>query len=335
MDNAAKQPRILILGLNPAWQKTLCLPHWRKGEINRVASCTAMASGKGVNTLQAMRSLQLGNQAVLVQFAGGATGKMVADNLTSRGLTHITIPVVGGTRVCTTLLDRSDGTMTELIEPSPRVGAGELRLLRECLREQLPVSRTVVLCGTLPQGVPSQLYGDIVEHIRSRAWVVIDAWRDAQPALAAGPHLLKINGVELKQLTGHSDQQVAVQELFRQYQSLLWVAITNGPEPASFHSRQQGWCYRLPNLKRTLSPLGAGDTATGIMAGNIEKALGPRSGFDCRTDEYRQASQELAAVFRTALAAASASCLKAHPAMLQVDDVQRIEKKIRMQEAGS
>ncbi|NCB09928.1 MAG: hypothetical protein EOM73_17455, partial [Bacteroidia bacterium] len=53
-----------------------------------------------------------------LQFAGGENGRRIESALQEEGLEAVTIPVEAETRCCTTCLNRCNGKMTELIEPS-------------------------------------------------------------------------------------------------------------------------------------------------------------------------------------------------------------------------
>ena len=77
--------RILALGLNPAWQKSLFFDELQFGEVNRAAEAHAIASGKGINFLRAVRTWGT-MEAVLVQPVGGETGRLIRDSLREEGL---------------------------------------------------------------------------------------------------------------------------------------------------------------------------------------------------------------------------------------------------------
>ena len=65
-------PRILIVGLNPAWQKILEFDSLKAGRVNRARRQTELGSGKGLNTALAMRHLE--HEAWLLQILGRTNG---------------------------------------------------------------------------------------------------------------------------------------------------------------------------------------------------------------------------------------------------------------------
>ncbi len=294
--------RLLVVGLNPAWQRTVRLPSLAKGEVNRALSIHEMASGKGVNAAEAVA--RLGGAAGLLQMAGGTTGRL--------------------------LLAEDDQSMTELIEPSPRATSREVEELRRRLPQALADCGSLAICGTFPDGVPSTFYAEIVGRMRERAWIVVDAWRCLREALEAGPHLLKINAEELRGLTGCKDGVKAARCLFERF-DLWWLAVTDGSRDAFLFSRSGGWRYRLPRLEAVVSPLGAGDTATGAVLQGLAGGLGARTDFADRDWAGRaMADRAMSRLFRFALAAASASCLGGRPAEFRREDVARLEPLVEM-----
>ena len=109
--------KVVVLGPNPAWQKTLFFPTFTKGAVNRARMMEELASGKGINFCRAL-SCQKQSRFTLLQFSGGENGRKLDKALHESGMDFISIPVQGPTRCCTTCLDESAQVMTELIEPS-------------------------------------------------------------------------------------------------------------------------------------------------------------------------------------------------------------------------
>ena len=256
----------------------------------------------------------------------------------------------GETRVCTTLLSPPPAAMTELIEPSGPVTADERRRLRGRLERLLPHCRGVAICGTCPPGVPDRLYAEVIAAARGHALVLLDGYRQVVEALAAGPHVLKINRRELEELTeklpfagagGFSGEEVrahgprarqaspggqatglskrglsregdvaaAARALLARY-PVGCVAVTDGPDKAFLVTRDRAWRYAMPRLDRVVSPLGAGDCASGVMLAECLAALPRDESPDAwlRESAGRGRMPALATAFARALAAASASC---------------------------
>src|ERR1051325_2743122 len=93
---------ILVVGLSPAWQRTIELDIFRLGEVNRAKRVTESAGGKGVNVGRV--ATQLGETVRLLTVAGGARGNLLESSLRAQGINSRIVRVVAETRACQTLL---------------------------------------------------------------------------------------------------------------------------------------------------------------------------------------------------------------------------------------
>ncbi len=301
---------ILAVGLNPAWQHTLSFPSLCLGEVNRATGFHAGASGKAVNVARAAQ--RLGHAARILQVAGGETGHRLCRELDREGIGHVSIKVRAPTRVCTTCLDAVCGTMTELIGPAACIPPNAVRRLHLHLAREIPASGGIALCGTLPPGVPPEIYAQITVAARCHGLpVLLDAWRDTGPALAAGPDILKVNRRELLHLMASRSLAKAATDCLARYQ-VGAVAVTDGPANAWLFTRKGAWRFRLPPLTRVVSPLGAGDTVTAVVLARILDGI------------------DLPAAFADGLAAGSASCLTDRPALFDPDEMARLRRDIEI-----
>ena len=64
--------KILIIGLNPVWQRIIIMPELKLGQINRASKILHCASGKGFNYCKALKILNV--PSLLAGFAGGDRG---------------------------------------------------------------------------------------------------------------------------------------------------------------------------------------------------------------------------------------------------------------------
>ncbi len=321
--------KLLVVGLNPAWQKTLWIPHFAYGEVNRAEWVEAMASGKGINAARAARAS--GARPLVLQFVGGNTGEQLCADLDREGLDCLAVPVAGPTRTCTTLLDPTTQAMTELIEPAAEVTAAEL----QALRRHLPPPgefQGVAICGTCPPGVPTDFYAEVVASGRPHAILLLDACREIDRALAACPTVLKINAGELHQLTGCGEDLAAGIRQARRRWRLPVVAVTAGPAAAWLGTDQGIEALRLPTHPDIVSPLGAGDTTAGVLLARLCQAAAagqlPKPPWEKPLDSAQHAV--VGVCFAHALAAASASCLTARPAVFDLEVADRIRARIQI-----
>lgn len=284
---------ILVLGPNPAWQKTLFFKTFRAGAVNRAEEMQSFASGKGINFCRAARSW--GNlQTELLQFAGGDTGQRLCRCLNEEGIVHRTVKVKNATRTCYTCLDAGDQSMTELIEPSFPIGAAGTRRFHQWLRQNIGRFDGAALCGTLPTGSPIEIYRRAAEIVReARRPLLVDSWQHIAPVLEVGGKLIfKVNAEEIRTVAAVADTVEAVKIILNRYAPEA-VAVTGGPGSAYLAAAGKIYRYELPKLDRIVSSLGCGDTNAAVFFSEYLAGTAPEEAF------------------RLGLAAASANCLSA------------------------
>jgi fructose-1-phosphate kinase PfkB-like protein len=177
---------ILILGLNPAWQRLFFLDKFTPGEVHRVSNVEEYASGKGVNCARVLQ--HLGGVPLLMHFLGSEHGSRIFDELSGCGVQQAPVWIKEPTRICTTIV--SGGDTTELIEPSPVLSENENQDFLQTLNEHWTSTQNVALCGSFPHAFDVNLINS-VDFSGKRVFVDaiegIDAW------LEKGVELLKIN----------------------------------------------------------------------------------------------------------------------------------------------
>lgn len=145
----------LCVGPNPALQRVLSFHRLSIGEVNRVDSLSTYCGGKGQGAALAAQRWAPGARHAVAQFLGGDSGRFCEEQLQAAGLQTITQRVAGPTRMCTTLLNESDGSNTELIDPSATILMDELDGLVSAIGSRLSDFSVIALCGTQPPGSES------------------------------------------------------------------------------------------------------------------------------------------------------------------------------------
>ena len=310
------KPRILALGPNPAWQKTLFFPDFRFNEVNRARRCETCASGKGINFVRAARCHGSADAEVL-QFAGGSNGERLERFLADEGLPFTSVRSAAETRCCITCLGGGDRSMTELIEPSGPISREESDALLELFRRKLADGAAgAAFCGTTPDGTDPGFYAKAVKFAAAaRIPLLIDAFRGIDEILTGNAAIvLKINREELALLTGTEGIADGLRKLFASAPALRFAAITDGPGTACAADGCRFVAYTLPRLDGIVNPIGCGDTASAVLL----------SGFVAGGDPFR--------AFRQALGAASANALNAFPGHFERGEEERIAAAIRLEE---
>ena len=309
--------RILALGLNPAYQKTLVFRSLRPGGVNRAESCRASASGKGVNFIRAAHRWGRAD-AVVLQPLGGVVGELLSDALEKEGLPALSIPVKGCTRTCTTLLCSTTKRATEIIEPSAPLSEQESGKLFDKMRRMLPDFQGLALCGTFPPGIGPEFYRDAVRLARERNMpVLLDAYRDIGECLSEGISFFKINQEELSHLMECQTPKPEEMDRFRKSHGIEVLAVTDGANPAILCTETGIYRIRIPRLEMCCNPIGAGDTCDAVLFSEVLE------------------NRELPEAFALGLAAASASCMTREPAVFARDEADHLYEQTEIERMDS
>src|SRR5882724_11878569 len=191
---------ILVVGLSPAWQRTLVFEEIVPGKVNRAARVGESASGKGVNVARVASIL--GADVKLLTVAGGKRGQLLKAQLKRQGLNARVVPVTSETRICQTLL--AGVTTTELVEEAGPLTSAEVREVLRAFTLDVRKADLVVLTGTVPKGCGNDFYARLVdESARRGVRALIDAQKaQLRNALKRQPFLVRINRDELAATTG-------------------------------------------------------------------------------------------------------------------------------------
>ena len=194
---------IITVTLNAAIDKTLAVPNFRLGRRHRAVEQTSMAGGKGVNVARALRAL--GQPVIATGIAGGPTGTRIVEHLTEEGVLNDFVRIREESRTSTAVVDPTSGEQTEINEHGPHVSAGELELFVDKLLYLAKGAAVCVFAGSLPRGVDSGLYGQLIDEIRGLGvTTVLDS--EGEPLLMAtrkGPDVVSPNEIEAEGLVGH------------------------------------------------------------------------------------------------------------------------------------
>jgi tagatose 6-phosphate kinase len=295
--------KVLVVGLNPAWQSILDFKALRFGEVNRAHDAKRLASGKGINTAKVLN--RLGHEVWLLQILGGANGRRCLEAVENLGIRSVAAWAETETRQCITLLDGVTGLATEIIEPFHVGKAG----LDQELLANLPVDADtfagLAICGTIPAGVSETIYDELLARYPT-AISVVDAWQGIQSKSLSKATCLKMNVDELGAVESRLGRELP------SVQGPFW-AITAGASQAFLNKDGKTLTrFSIPKLTNAINPIGAGDTVTGGMLHHLLQGV------------------DTAEAFRRSLAMGTASCLDRMPSEFAEADYERLLPLVKM-----
>ncbi|MCX7080802.1 MAG: 1-phosphofructokinase [Pseudomonas sp.] len=263
--------RILTLTLNPALDLTVQLTRLEPGQVNRSDAMHTHAAGKGVNVAQVLADL--GHQLTVSGFLGEDNPQAFEALFSRRGFVDAFIRVPGETRSNIKLAE-SDGRITDLNGPGPRVSEAAQQALLDRLDQIAAGHDAVVVAGSLPQGVSPQWFQALLIRLKSLGLkVALDTSGEALRAgLAAGPWLIKPNTEELAEALDNSVASVAAQAEAAnrlRAQGVEHVVISHGADGVNWFSVGTA-LQALPPKVSVASTVGAGDS---LLAGMLHGLL--------------------------------------------------------------
>ncbi|WP_030254597.1 1-phosphofructokinase [Streptomyces violens] len=260
---------ILTVTLNAALDITYRVPRLRPRGTNRVTEVSERPGGKGLNVARVLAAL--GHDTVATGFAGGGTGDALRAMLAQEtGVTDALVPIGSATRRTVAVVDTAGGDTTQLNEPGPTVSPAEWEAFLTRYRELLDGAQAVALCGSLPPGVPVDVYARLTRTARTAGVPVLldTSGEPLRRGLAARPDLAKPNADELAALTGHNEPLRAARDARRR--GAHTVAASLGADGMLAVTADGSW-QAAPPQRIAGNPTGAGDSAVaGLLSGLVE-----------------------------------------------------------------
>lgn len=251
---------------NPAIDRTLRVERLEPGALHRVGDVDIEASGKGINVATALHGW--GIPSVALGFVGGEPGRFVASELEARGIGTDLVWLDADTRINTKVIETASGRLTELNEKGPPIGEADVQALEVALDRQRGV-HAYVFSGSLPPGAPASLYRELIGRVRGvGVLTVLDAsGAPLAEGIAARPHWVKPNLVEMQQLLGRNldtkeELCAAVSEVLAR--GVERVVLSLGAKGCIFADQKEVfWVKSRP--VRVESPVGCGDTLVAAL----------------------------------------------------------------------
>lgn len=272
---------IVTITLNPALDCSVEAE--RVGPIHKVRTFNEIyaAGGGGINVARAIT--QLGDRALALYFAGGATGAFLGELLEAADVRHKPVPISGNTRISHNVFDRATGEDFRFVPDGPVVTEAEVGKLMQ--RLELLSPKWIVASGSLPRGVEPDVYVRIADVAKRKgAKLVLDTSGAAlRTSLKHGgltlikPSIGELESIGGKKLKRASEAETAALELVKSGATEM-VAVTLGKD-GGFLANHEG-IFRVPAPKvKALSAVGAGDSFVAGMVLALSKGKSQREAF--------------------------------------------------------
>lgn len=267
---------IYTVTLNPARDRTVVIPDFAAGKVNRIKSFRDDPGGKGINVSKVIKNL--GGESVAMGILGGSTGEYIKTCLDDMGIQNDFVFVNAETRTNIKVFDDKNLVTTDINEPGAPVGEETLERVLNLILLTAKKGDIVVFAGKIPVGAPSDLLCQWIKTLKENGvMTVLDAdSKTLKEGVKASPMLIKPNEIELGELLGEKidslEKIVSGAKRVMAENAIAFVAVSMGADGAVFVT--QSAVYRAKGLKiEAKSTVGAGDAMAAALAYGIDSGM--------------------------------------------------------------
>jgi 1-phosphofructokinase family hexose kinase len=263
---------IVTLTLNPAIDRTLSVDRLAFEDRSYVNSVRESAGGRGINASQVISTF--GGATTAVFPSGGNSGKRLELHLSGCAYKISVVPIRNPIRTNLTVTDKH-GLTVNLNESGPTISKPELARLEQAVLGALNSASWLMVCGSLPPGVPSSFYARLIATAkRQRVRTLLDA--DGAPlreGIEAGPTVVTPNQQEAERLLGRTlltrTTYIEAAEAIRAMgaESVILSVGSRG----AIGAFSKGMFEAVPPRVDAVCPIGSGDAMAAAYAWSMER----------------------------------------------------------------
>ena len=184
---------IVTITLNTALRVAYTAGDLDADGIRAVSRPGYRAGGRGVTVARLLRAF--GHDVLAAGLAGGVAGELIRKDLAESGVPTAFTLIRGESRRIFRFAGPEPEPVRQFGEQGPYITTEELGRFAADYRRLMAEAAAVVLCGSLPDGLPPEIYGSLVTYA----------------AEAGVPVILDAGGEELKHAVGHRPDLVVAE----------------------------------------------------------------------------------------------------------------------------
>lgn len=262
---------VYTVTFNPAIDYVVHTGEMKLGATNRSEKEEMYFGGKGINVSIVLRELGIGSKAL--GFTAGFTGEAIEKGLSEMGIDADFVHLKNGNSRINVKIKSTEET--ELNGQGPDIDEAAINALFAKL-DKLSDGDTLILAGSIPSSLPSDIYEKILERLSGRnIKTVVDATKDLLlNVLKYKPFLVKPNNHELGEMFGaelKTDEEIEKYARKLQEMGAVNVLISMAGDGAMLID-EYGKMHRCGVCKGTVrNSVGAGDSmVAGFTAGSLK-----------------------------------------------------------------
>jgi 6-phosphofructokinase 2 len=309
---------IITLTINPSIDVSASVERVVPIHKLRCATVRHDPGGGGINVARVVK--RFGADVIAIYPTGGALGELLRHLVDREAVPTLTVPIAEETREDFTILEQSSGRQYRFVLPGPHLTTEEWQTCLNASAALSENSRFVVASGSLPPGVPDDLYSHVAAVAkRSGAKVVIDtSGAPLRAAVDEGVYLIKPSLREFRELTCRQLERepdcIATCRSLIESGQVEIIALTLSDEGALLVTRDRVLRARaVPVPARPVSVVGAGDSFLGAMIWSLDRG------------------HALDEAFRYGAAAGSAALLRPGTGLCLREDVERLLRDVQLE----
>lgn len=262
---------IYTLTLNPALDYHIKLSNFQEDALNVALSGQFYSGGKGINVSKVLNNLKIQNIAIGI--LGGFSGLQVKKDLEKQNITTNFIEVSNFTRINVKLHNLKSDKETEINGPPVCVSDKEKQQLLDLISSKITNEDILVCSGSVPYGLPSNIYKIISESLPNGTKVVLDTRAEAlidnlHSNLLIKPNIKELEGAFNKKLT--STEEIIAAANFFLKKGVENIIVSLGKEGSVLITKDI-ILKAEPLVVKVNNSVGAGDSmVAGFLAGYIK-----------------------------------------------------------------
>lgn len=272
--------KVLVVSLNPTFQKTYMFKHFYLGEVNRESFHLDDASGKGINAARILTQKQVSN-SMLTHLATKDEAKML--ELTKKDNINLVYALDDKSKVrtCSTLLSEN-GQTTELVEESSSVSIETDKKIRDLFDQEVKSCEYILITGTRSPNYKDDIYSSFVKKAKSlNKKVVLDIAKDElKKCINYRPDIIKPNLSEFMKTFYDEDileneesekyKEKVLSKVESLYEDLNVISvITRGTKPIWVYDENGFYEVEVETAKKCINTIGCGDTLSASLIANL------------------------------------------------------------------
>lgn len=271
---------VLVVCLNPTFQKTYMFDSFILGEVNRAKYLREDASGKGINVCRILTQKNIDN--VIISHLHYKDEKRMLE-LTQRDNINLKYVLDYDSRVrtCSTILTKS-GQTTELVEESNKVSDSTDQKIRELFNQEIEKCDYLLITGTRSPNYKEDIYSSFVKRAKElNKRVILDVANDElKRCIKYRPDIIKPNLREFMKTFYNQDilensqndecKEKVIAKIKYLYDEFNIISvITRGKRPTWVYDSSGFYQIEVEKSDKCVNTIGCGDTFAASLVANL------------------------------------------------------------------